>query len=148
MRPRLSLSLPIALVALACSDSLTPDAVVGTYTLATIDGKKPPVVLAGAGGRGCVMLLVGGRLELRPGPDWSDLVVTRDEDCRAVDGGVTTDSLRYLGRYWLDGSTLTFQTELSLEDTLRFSGPVWMGGVTLAVRDTIRGLGEHRFAFF
>ena len=148
MRRRVSLSFAFALVALGCSD-LTPAAVVGTYTLATIDGKEPPVVLAGAGGRGCVMLLVGGRLELAPATEgWSDLLLTREEDCRAVDGGVTTDSLRYLGRYWLDGATLTFETELSLEDTLRFSGPVWLGGVTLAVRDTIRGVGEHRLAFF
>jgi len=120
---------------------------VGTYTLSTIDGKKPPATLGGTGG--CTMSLVGGRLELVPaGEGWSDLLLTREEDCRAVDGGVTTDSLRYLGVYWLDGATLTFQTQLSLEDTLRFSGPVWVGRVTLAVQDTIRGIGAHRLTFF
>lgn len=141
-----ALSIAIALVAFACSDSLTPAAVVGTYTLVSIDGNEPPLVLGGASG--CTLLLVGGRLELRPAPDWSDLALARAQDCRPVDGGVTTDTLRYLGRYWLDGATLTFETQLSLEDTLRFSGPVWLGGVMLAMRDTIRGVGEHRLAFF
>lgn len=94
------------------------------------------------------MLLVGGRLELLPAPDWSYLALARAEDCRAVDGGVTTDTLGYLGRYFVSDGTLTFQTQLSLEDTLRFSGPVLWGGVTLMVRDTLRGLGEHRLAFF
>jgi len=143
---RRTLSIPIALVAFGCS-SLTPSQVVGTYTLATIDGGAPPVVDGGTGG--CTLLLSGGRLTLIPNEQgWSDLVLIRQEDCRAVDGGVTTDSLRYLGIHWLEDERLTFQTQLSLEDTLRFSGPFWLGGVTLTVRDTARGVGEHLLRFF
>jgi hypothetical protein len=148
MRLRLIISIGAALGALGCAEDVTSEDVVGSYMLATIDNKQPPRLIGGTSG--CVTLLVGGRLELRPGPDWSDLALARAEDCRAVDGGVRTDTLRYLGRYFVSGGTLTFQTQHSLEDTLRFSGPVWLAGgaVTLVVRDTIRGLGEHRLAFF
>lgn len=144
---RIAFVIAIALT-LACADALTPESLVGTYSVTTIDGKEPPAVEAETAVGGCTTLLVGGWLELRPAPDWSGLVLTREQDCRPVDGGVTTDSLRYLGRYWVDGATLTFQTQYSLEDTLRFSGPVWMGRVTLAVQDTVRGVGKHRIAFF
>lgn len=146
MRLRLIISCAAALGAVGCAGDLTSGEVVGTYTLATIDNRQPPLLLDGA--NGCVNLLVGGRLALLPAPDWSDLALARQEDCTALDGGVTTDTLRYLGRYWMSDGVLTFQTQLSLEDTLRFSGPVWMGRVTLVVRDTLRGLGEHRLAFF
>ena len=127
------------LVALGCSDPLTPDEVAGTYTLATIDDRLPPRLLGAT--IECDVLLVGGELALRPAPDWSELTFAREEDCSRAGGSISTDTLRYLGRFLLRDLTLTFETQLSLEDTLRFSGPVRWGGVILVVRDTIRGLG-------
>ena len=141
IRLRLIISIAVALVGLGCSDSLTPEELVGTYTLATIDNQGPPRLLSAT--IECDVLLVGGQLELLLSPDWSALSLAREEDCTRGGGSVSTETLLYLGRYWLEEGELTFQTQLSDEDTLRFSGPVRWGGVavTLVVRDTIRGLG-------
>jgi len=139
MYRRLTIWIASVVVALGCSNPLTPAEVVGTYTLATIDDRLPPRLLGAT--IECDDLLAGGELELLLAPDWSVLTLARAQDCSRGGGGISTDTLRYLGRFRLQESTLTFETELSLEDTLRFSGPARWGSVILVVRDTIRGLG-------
>ena len=141
--PRRSVAVPL-FVALAssCTDVIAPSALVGDYSLATVNGAPPSRVVGSA--NGCTFTVTGGTLNFRRSvplsgsDDWSAVGLTQIRDCRASGGDSTAAPVLYLGVFQVHSDALTFVTRLSDTDTLRWGGRVDGHFIALTVVDSIR----------
>ena len=111
--------LPLLLV-LACGDTLSPSDVVGTYSLVTIQGQEPPVVVLDT--PECQETVWAGSLRLEPGNDFElqlDLLTV----CPTPTGPGEV-AVVWWGRYRVDGSTVVLGAlgDPSVDYRARFQG--------------------------
>jgi heat shock protein HslJ len=98
--------LAAALVVLAaCSDSTGPNAVVGAYALASINGQGLPQIIAEDATT--TVEVTGGLVTLNADGTFTDRIDFRITD----DTGVSTDSDTAFGTYTVSGNNITFHAD-------------------------------------
>ena len=103
----------IAITAGCSGGSVTdPSPVVGTYTLQTINGQKPPQPLASG------IDIVGGRVSLR-----EDGMFHQEMDLRTTSGGVTSNGTAHMfGTYFRRGNRISVTWNGGGSNTFTLSG--------------------------
>jgi hypothetical protein len=113
----------------ACDSSTDPeDAIVGTYTLASVNGGSLPATVFQA--PGYRLEIVSGTLMVRDNNTWTETATIRETDGTTI----TTETSTVTGTYAINGSTATFTDSEGDSLTSTFSG-----GDTLTTTETSDG---------
>lgn len=120
----------LALSAVACSDSISPESLAGTYQLISVDGELPFVI--DDDGTTVTSVTAGTLTLTAAGTMTASLTVTA-----TTSSGTTTEMEGSSGVYTVDGNTITFTFAGEAPDTGTVSGntvTVMSQGYTLVFR--------------
>lgn len=112
--------IPVFVAILGCGDTLSPSDVVGTYSLVTIQGQPPPLVVLDT--PECQETVWAGSLRLEPGDEFElqlDLLTVCPNPTGPGEVAVV-----WWGRYRVDGSTVVLGAigDPSVDYRARFRG--------------------------
>jgi hypothetical protein len=118
---------------LGCEDQLTPSEVAGTYTLRTVAGQPPPVIILAT--IECDVSVVSGTLTLTSTGS-HEILIDTPADCTRGGGEVTMAGRTYPGTYELSGGhAIRFRSPVLNGPDLVYAGTVAGDRITVTVPD-------------